>query len=264
MTTPTIDWAALNAPFPSKDVSFRIQSAPKEGQTRALVVAYVDARAVGERLDEICGKDGWSFDWQPVLTGNVGGKPAVLAAKGILTIGGVSKADVGDAGDTEPTKASVSDSLKRAAVLWGIGRYLYDMPRMYAEAEKFGQSWYLKRGEEDRLRREFLAPTSNDRHDTTTRTTTNPTTTAKTTAAPVARTITAGTTTPTNPPNGNDHSKRDEPAASEQQMTSIRKLCVALGRPEPDGSLTYAEARTVIAELSTAYRNARRADGARA
>lgn len=151
-----IDWQALGAPFPPKDVSFRIQTTPKDGQTRALVVAYVDARAVADRLDEICGKEGWSFDWQPILTGTVDGKPAVLAAKGILTIGGVSKSDVGDAGDTEPTKASVSDSLKRAAVLWGIGRYLYDMPRMYAETVKHGRSTYLADGEEARLRREHL------------------------------------------------------------------------------------------------------------
>src|SRR5690242_21007630 len=103
--TNEINWEALGAPFPAKDVSFRIQTTPKDGQTRALVVAYVDARAVADRLDEACGKDGWSFDWQPILTGTVDGKPAVLAAKGTLTIGGVSKSDVGDAGDTEPTKA---------------------------------------------------------------------------------------------------------------------------------------------------------------
>jgi hypothetical protein len=51
----------------------------------------------------------------------------------------------------------------------------------------------------------------------------------------------------------------DEPAASEQQLVSIRKLCVALGKPEPDSSLTYAEARQLISQLSTAYQRSRRA-----
>lgn len=51
----------------------------------------------------------------------------------------------------------------------------------------------------------------------------------------------------------------DEPAASEQQLVSIRKLCVALGRPEPDSSLTYAEARQLISQLSTEYQRSRRA-----
>jgi len=51
----------------------------------------------------------------------------------------------------------------------------------------------------------------------------------------------------------------DEPAASEQQLVSIRKLCVALGKPEPDPSLTYAEARQLISQLSTEYQRSRRA-----
>ncbi|HEY1388929.1 MAG TPA: hypothetical protein VGF38_10325 [Ktedonobacterales bacterium] len=51
----------------------------------------------------------------------------------------------------------------------------------------------------------------------------------------------------------------DEPAASEQQVVSIRKLCVALGKPEPDSSLTYAEARQLISQLSTEYQRSRRA-----
>ena len=51
----------------------------------------------------------------------------------------------------------------------------------------------------------------------------------------------------------------DEPAASEQQLVSIRKLCVALGKPEPDSSLTYAEARQLISQLSTEYQRSRRA-----
>ncbi len=51
----------------------------------------------------------------------------------------------------------------------------------------------------------------------------------------------------------------DEPVASEQQLVSIRKLCVALGKPEPDSSLTYAEARQLISQLSTEYQRSRRA-----
>lgn len=51
----------------------------------------------------------------------------------------------------------------------------------------------------------------------------------------------------------------DEPVASEQQLVSIRKLCVALGKPEPDSLLTYAEARQLISQLSTEYQRSRRA-----
>ncbi|MGE5335652.1 MAG: hypothetical protein ACM3N4_13200 [Nitrososphaerota archaeon] len=51
----------------------------------------------------------------------------------------------------------------------------------------------------------------------------------------------------------------DEPPATEQQLVSIRKLCVALGKPEPESALSYAEARQVISQLSTEYQRSRRA-----
>ena len=70
-------------------------------------------------------------------------------------------------------------------------------------------------------------------------------------AAPAAATNGATTTAPTR--------GSDEPAASEQQMVSIRKLCVALGKPEPAEPLSYADARQVISQLSTEYQRARRA-----
>jgi hypothetical protein len=53
-------------------------------------------------------------------------------------------------------------------------------------------------------------------------------------------------------------SEREQPA-TEQQMVSIRKLSVALGRPEPDSTLTFAQARQAIAQLSGEYQRARKA-----
>lgn len=50
-----------------------------------------------------------------------------------------------------------------------------------------------------------------------------------------------------------------EPAATEQQLSSIRKLCAALGRPEPDAGLTFAQARQTIVQLSGEYQRARKA-----
>lgn len=50
----------------------------------------------------------------------------------------------------------------------------------------------------------------------------------------------------------------DEPAATEQQQVSIRKLCEALHRPEPEGALSYAEARQLITQLSAEYQQMRR------
>lgn len=51
-----------------------------------------------------------------------------------------------------------------------------------------------------------------------------------------------------------------EALATERQVTSIRKLCAALGRPEPDlATLTFAAARDQLTHLSQAYSEARQA-----
>jgi hypothetical protein len=51
-----------------------------------------------------------------------------------------------------------------------------------------------------------------------------------------------------------------EALATDRQITSIRKLCAALGRPEPDlATLTFAAAREHLTQLSQAYSEARQA-----
>jgi hypothetical protein len=52
--------------------------------------------------------------------------------------------------------------------------------------------------------------------------------------------------------------EREQPA-TEQQLVSIRKLSAALGKVEPDGALTFAQARQAIAQLSGEYQRARKA-----
>jgi hypothetical protein len=61
-----------------------------------------------------------------------------IAIKGALTVCGVLKADIGQGGrdsdskSSEPYKSAASDALKRAGVHFGIGRYLYKMPMLWA------------------------------------------------------------------------------------------------------------------------------------
>src|SRR5690348_11578329 len=47
--------------------------------------------------------------------------------------------------------------------------------------------------------------------------------------------------------------------ATEQQLASIRKLCGALGKPEPEGSISYTRARELLTQLSGEYQRSRRA-----
>ena len=54
----------LEAPFPAHRVEWKPGVTNKE-KTRALLLAYIDARAIMDRLDAIC-PDQWSFDWEHV------------------------------------------------------------------------------------------------------------------------------------------------------------------------------------------------------
>ncbi len=53
-----------------------------------------------------------------------------------ITINGVEKQDFGQGDDA---KSACSDSIKRAAVRWGIGRYLYDSQKLWGPLDKRGQ-----------------------------------------------------------------------------------------------------------------------------
>src|SRR5262249_5433521 len=116
---------ALAAHFDSGEVRFKPQLVKGN---RAMAIAYIDARAIQDRLDEVLGVENWQDEYTPLDDGSV-------ICKLRLKIGDewVTKMDVGspseqpDGGDR--LKAAFSDALKRAAVKFGIGRYLYRLPQ---------------------------------------------------------------------------------------------------------------------------------------
>jgi hypothetical protein len=120
---------ALAAPFDLADVKFK--PAVVSGN-RALALAYVDARTIQDRLDEVLGVMGWQDSYKLLPDGSV-------MCRLRLKIGDewIAKVDVGgqseqpDGGDR--TKAAFSDALKRAAVKFGVGRYLYRLPQLWCD-----------------------------------------------------------------------------------------------------------------------------------
>lgn len=104
------------------------------------VLTYIDARDVMERLDDVVGPGGWETHVRPT---NV---PGAFVCE--LTILGVTKSAVGQAGDgeSEKEKSGESDALKRAAVYFGIGRYLYSVDLPPVELVQRGNKWDLPRG----------------------------------------------------------------------------------------------------------------------
>jgi len=140
-------WQQLTQAFPESDVKYRIQgyNRKKEGDhypegTRGQKVAYIDARLVMDRFDEVFTPARWQFQWEHV------GDGAVKGVIGVLLDGEwVWKQDVGypnnpgDGAKQEALKAAVSDALKRTAVHWGVGRFLYDLPRVWVDVDKYGR-----------------------------------------------------------------------------------------------------------------------------
>ena len=99
---------------------WRVQSFSKNKPV-AQCVAYIDARDVMNRLDDIVGAGNWQDDYRVINN-------QLFAGIGILINNQwVWKWDTGTESQTEKEKGLVSDSFKRAAVKWGIGRFLYDL-----------------------------------------------------------------------------------------------------------------------------------------
>jgi len=120
--------ALLRAPFPVEDVEWRIgQSGMSNGKIWATALAYVTNRAIMERLDEAVGPQNWKNEFVRAPEGGV------LCGLSIrIEQEWVTKWDGAENTQIEAVKGGLSDSMKRAAVQWGIGRYLYNLPRTMA------------------------------------------------------------------------------------------------------------------------------------
>jgi hypothetical protein len=120
---------ALSAPFAASEVKFK--PAVVSGN-RALALAYVDARVIQDRLDDVLGVMGWQDSYRVLPDGSVMCRLRLKIGEQWITkvdVGGQSEQP--DGGDR--TKAAFSDALKRAAVKFGVGRYLYRLPQMWCD-----------------------------------------------------------------------------------------------------------------------------------
>jgi len=125
----------LKMPFAEKEVHWRVgstnakklQCKPWEA-TSGIMLAYIDARDVMKRLDDVVGIESWSDTYEETLKGR-------MICSLSLKIDGewVVKSD--GAGDTavEGDKGAISDAFKRAAVKFGVGRYLYYLPNTWTD-----------------------------------------------------------------------------------------------------------------------------------
>ena len=108
---------------------WRVQSFSKN-KASCQCVAYIDARDVMRRLDEVVGAEFWQDDYKVINN-------QLFAGIGIKVQNEwIWKWDTGTESETEKEKGIVSDSFKRAAVKWGVGRFLYDLSIQYIDANE--------------------------------------------------------------------------------------------------------------------------------
>lgn len=140
-----MDFSKLLEPFPPDRISWRVGSTTAN-KDRGMALAYIDARDVQDRLDSVCGPAGWQCRYH------------LLGVTTVCEIGvkdgdaWVWKADGAGATDFEGEKGALSDAFKRAAVKWGIGRYLYDVDAPWVAIEGAGKSFRIKSEELPKLR----------------------------------------------------------------------------------------------------------------
>lgn len=140
-----MDLEKLKAPFPPDQVHWRVGSTMRD-KSKGMALAYIDARNVMERLDEACGPENWQCRYPHADS-------KTCCEIGINLDGWVWKADGAGDTDVEGSKGAFSDSFKRAAVKWGIGRYLYDLDSPWVELEPRGKSFAIKKTEMAALKR---------------------------------------------------------------------------------------------------------------
>lgn len=127
----------LASHFPAKAVSWRCGPTNRE-KTKGMALAYIDARDVMQRLDEVCGPF-WQANYVPMPNGTCCCSIGILVndqwvwrSSGAVNIADSDKADAKEMAE----KGSYSDAFKRAAVMWGVGRYLYDLPSPWVEIDE--------------------------------------------------------------------------------------------------------------------------------
>lgn len=162
---------ALSKPFAPEDLEWRLQQT-FEDKMCGIAVPYVTNRAIQNRLDEVVGPENWYNKYRPWIrfTVKVRDKEDYkkwVEKEVISQLCGISiyfsdrdrwicKWDGAEMTDIEAVKGGLSDSMKRAAVQWGIGRVLYNMDTVWVNVEKRGKTFVIKGSERPKLDNEYL------------------------------------------------------------------------------------------------------------
>jgi hypothetical protein len=131
----------LRVPFSVETVAWKPQTISRE-RKRCLAVPYVDTQPYQERLDQICPE--WQDDYaiwfsDPQEALGRSGEKRVISGKVFvkcrLTIADRTRSDVGECEltDENALTSAKAQAFKRACAAFGLGRYLYDLPKSWVD-----------------------------------------------------------------------------------------------------------------------------------
>ena len=144
----------LATPFDPSDIEWYV-GVTTQDKTRGLAIPFVTNRAVQDRLDDVCGIDGWKNEYKLYRNTDIIDKDGTITGNKSSNLCGISvwsdkrgewitKWDGAEDTDIEALKGGLSSAMKRAAVQWGIGRYLYKLNSPWVEIEKKGRNHVIK------------------------------------------------------------------------------------------------------------------------
>lgn len=132
------DLGELYKPFPRDAIHWRAARLTKN-KDKAQALAYLDARDVMGRLDRVCGPMNWQDEYEETAAGRVLCNLSVRINDEWIT-----KTDGAGNTDYEGEKGAISGAFKRAAVKFGIGRYLYDLDAPWVPCEVTDKGQFRK------------------------------------------------------------------------------------------------------------------------
>lgn len=127
----------LQKPFQEQEIEWRVGSTNAD-KTKGLALAYITNRAIQNRLDQVFGCMGWKNEFKEWK-----GNSQLCGISVFYNNEWITKWDGSDNSEVEQVKGGLSDSMKRCAYQWGIGRYLYELDSTWVKIKAVGKSYYL-------------------------------------------------------------------------------------------------------------------------
>lgn len=125
---------ALKKPMPYQ---WRVQSKTKTG--KVMCSAYIDARDVMNALDEVCSWEVKFEETEQFVCATI----TIHATDGVFRRSDYGNRVVSDPEDQmfeQAMKSAASDAFKRAAVMWGVGRFVYDIDMVFLPCDNYGNA----------------------------------------------------------------------------------------------------------------------------